>query len=179
MLEDATSAAKAVTPSSTGGNTVLSARRTTRQHPAREGGGDRAHHRGWIVLYFFGDVSGKGMPAALFTARTKSLIRITTELMRKRERAAVSSAEIIGRVNCELCQNNNDMMFVTLFFGMLSMERSSIATPATSAGSRQQRRASSERRCPWHHFSAYDRSNVPDAGSRWPLVKRFNSIAMA
>ena len=62
------------------------------------------------------------MPAALFMARTKSLIRIATELMREREGAAASPADIIGRVNRELCQNNNDMMFVTLFFGMLSLE---------------------------------------------------------
>jgi sigma-B regulation protein RsbU (phosphoserine phosphatase) len=40
--------------------------------------------------------------------------------MREREGAAASPADIIGRVNRELCQNNNDMMFVTLFFGMLS-----------------------------------------------------------
>src|SRR5262249_62132976 len=31
----------------------------------------------------------------------------------------VPPAEIIGRVNRELCQNNGDMMFVTLFFAML------------------------------------------------------------
>ena len=55
-------------------------------------------------------------------ARTKSLIRIATELMREREGAAASPADIIARVNRELCQNNNDMMFVTLFFGMLSLD---------------------------------------------------------
>ena len=60
------------------------------------------------------------MPAALFMARTKSLIRIATELMREQGGAAASPADIIGRVNRDLCQNNNDMMFVTLFFGMLS-----------------------------------------------------------
>jgi sigma-B regulation protein RsbU (phosphoserine phosphatase) len=40
--------------------------------------------------------------------------------MREREGAAASPADIIARVNRELCQNNNDMMFVTLFFGMLA-----------------------------------------------------------
>ena len=74
------------------------------------------------LCFFVGDVSGKGMPAALFMARTKSLIRIATELMRERDGAAAAPADIIGRVNRELCQNNNDMMFVTLFFGMLSPE---------------------------------------------------------
>ena len=74
------------------------------------------------LCFFVGDVSGKGMPAALFMARTKSLIRIATELMREREGAAASPADIIARVNRELCQNNNDMMFVTLFFGMLALD---------------------------------------------------------
>jgi sigma-B regulation protein RsbU (phosphoserine phosphatase) len=94
-------------------------------HPAREVGGDLYDvftTGDGSLCFFVGDVSGKGMPAALFMARTKSLIRITTELMREREGAAAAPADIIGRVNRELCQNNNDMMFVTLFFGMLSLE---------------------------------------------------------
>jgi sigma-B regulation protein RsbU (phosphoserine phosphatase) len=94
-------------------------------HPAREVGGDLYDvftTEDGSLCFFVGDVSGKGMPAALFMARTKSLIRIATELMREREGAAASPADIIGRVNRELCQNNNDMMFVTLFFGMLSPE---------------------------------------------------------
>jgi sigma-B regulation protein RsbU (phosphoserine phosphatase) len=33
---------------------------------------------------------------------------------------SASPAEIIGRVNRELCENNSDLMFVTLFFAMLS-----------------------------------------------------------
>src|SRR5947209_5985650 len=68
------------------------------------------------------DVAGKGMPAALFMARTKSLIRIATELMRSRQGASARPADIIARVNRELCQNNGDLMFVTLFFAMLGPE---------------------------------------------------------
>ena len=92
-------------------------------HPAQEVGGDLYDFfttEDGSLCFFVGDVSGKGMPAALFMARTKSLIRIATELMREQGGAAASPADIIGRVNRELCQNNNDMMFVTLFFGMLS-----------------------------------------------------------
>ena len=94
-------------------------------HPAREVGGDLYDFfttEDGSLCFFVGDVSGKGMPAALFMARTKSLIRIATELMREREGAAASPADIIARVNRELCQNNNDMMFVTLFFGMLALD---------------------------------------------------------
>jgi serine phosphatase RsbU (regulator of sigma subunit) len=52
-------------------------------------------------------------------ARTKSLIRIATDLMRPRQGSSAAPAEIIARVNRELCENNGDMMFVTLFFAML------------------------------------------------------------
>jgi len=94
-------------------------------HPAREVGGDLYDFfttADGSLCFFVGDVSGKGMPAALFMARTKSLMRVATELMREREGAAASPADIIARVNRELCQNNNDMMFVTLFFGMLALD---------------------------------------------------------
>jgi sigma-B regulation protein RsbU (phosphoserine phosphatase) len=85
--------------------------------PAREVGGDlydvfaAADGRLW---FFIGDVAGKGMPAALFMARTKSIIRIVTELM-----PAAGPADVVARVNRELCLNNDRMMFVTLFLGML------------------------------------------------------------
>jgi len=90
--------------------------------PAREVGGDLFDFfttEDGLLCFFVGDVSGKGMPAALFMARTKSLVRIATELMRG-SNTAIGPAEIIARVNRELCQNNNDMMFVTLFFGILA-----------------------------------------------------------
>lgn len=97
--------------------------------PAREVGGDLYDFfttENGALCFFVGDVSGKGMPAALFMARTKSLIRIATELMCARESGA-EPAEIIGRVNRELCQNNSDMMFVTLFFGMLNPATGEVA----------------------------------------------------
>ena len=90
--------------------------------PAREVGGDLYDFfltEDGMLCFLVGDVSGKGMAAALFMARTKSLIRIATDLMRSREGPSAAPAEIIARVNRELCQNNSDMMFVTLFFGML------------------------------------------------------------
>jgi len=93
--------------------------------PAREVGGDLYDffQLGTGVLCFFvGDVSGKGMPAALFMARAKSLIRFATELLHGQDGKAASPAEIIGRVNRELCQNNSDLMFVTVFFAMLAPE---------------------------------------------------------
>jgi phosphoserine phosphatase RsbU/P len=94
--------------------------------PAREVGGDlydffpTADGR---LCFLIGDVSGKGMPAALFMARTKSLLRIATELMRAPDGGPPGAADIVSRVNRELSQGNPDMMFVTLFFALL--------TPAT------------------------------------------------
>jgi phosphoserine phosphatase RsbU/P len=91
--------------------------------PAREVGGDLYDFfltQDGMLCFLVGDVSGKGMAAALFMARTKSLIRIATDLMRPRQGSSAAPAEIIARVNRELCENNGDMMFVTLFFAMLS-----------------------------------------------------------
>jgi len=91
--------------------------------PAREVGGDLydfftlADGR---FCFLIGDVSGKGMPAALFMARTKSLVRIATELMRGGDRGLATSSDIIARVNRELAENNDDMMFVTMFFAILN-----------------------------------------------------------
>jgi phosphoserine phosphatase RsbU/P len=91
--------------------------------PAREVGGDLYDYfrlEDGRLGFLVGDVSGKGMPAALFMAHTKSLIRIASELMHAPDGAAASPAEIITRVNRELCQDNNNMMFVTMFFAVLA-----------------------------------------------------------
>ncbi|HEY4919917.1 MAG TPA: fused response regulator/phosphatase [Xanthobacteraceae bacterium] len=91
--------------------------------PAHEVGGDLydfftiADGR---LCFLVGDVAGKGMPAALFMARTKSLIRIATELMRGADGGPGGPADIIARVNRDLSENNDDMMFVTMFFAMLA-----------------------------------------------------------
>jgi sigma-B regulation protein RsbU (phosphoserine phosphatase) len=93
--------------------------------PAREVGGDLYDFfvtEDGMLCFLVGDVSGKGMPAALFMARAKSLIRITTELMRSAKGPDAKPADIIARVNRELCQDNADLMFVTLFFAMLAPE---------------------------------------------------------
>jgi sigma-B regulation protein RsbU (phosphoserine phosphatase) len=90
--------------------------------PAREVGGDLYDffYAGRGTLWFLiGDVSGKGMPAALFMARAKSLIRLAAELMRGEGGATPDPSSIITRVNRELCEDNSEMMFVALFLGVL------------------------------------------------------------
>ena len=90
--------------------------------PAREVGGDLYDFfdcDDGALCILIGDVSGKGVPAALFMARAKNLVRLITRLARGADGAALGPAEIVGMVNRELCQDNAGMMFVTLFFGML------------------------------------------------------------
>jgi sigma-B regulation protein RsbU (phosphoserine phosphatase) len=84
--------------------------------PAREVGGDFYDFffidEDWFS-FCIGDVSGKGVPAALFMAVTKTLIK---------SRAAddYSPVSIITRVNDELSQDNIEAMFVTIFIGILN-----------------------------------------------------------
>jgi sigma-B regulation protein RsbU (phosphoserine phosphatase) len=89
--------------------------------PAREVGGDLydcfyAAER--LFCFLVGDVSGKGAPAAMFMARTRSLVRMGVELW-CRMGVDVTPARIAETVNRELCQNNDDRMFVTVFLGLL------------------------------------------------------------
>jgi sigma-B regulation protein RsbU (phosphoserine phosphatase) len=90
--------------------------------PAREVGGDLYDFyetSDGMFCFLVGDVSGKGVAAALFMVRAKNLIRLITRLMRRADGMPPEPADIIGMVNRELCEDNASMMFVTLFFGML------------------------------------------------------------
>jgi sigma-B regulation protein RsbU (phosphoserine phosphatase) len=57
-------------------------------------------------------VSDKGVPASLFMAVTKTLIRSHTS-------KEMSPDEVLTRVNQELCVDNDSNMFVTVFCGVL------------------------------------------------------------
>jgi len=83
--------------------------------PAKEVGGDLYDF--FLLnddnLYFLvGDVSGKGVPASLFMAVTKTLLKAGAH-----EEAAPE--QILGRVNNELCADNDSGMFATVFLGIL------------------------------------------------------------
>ncbi len=87
-------------------------------YPAQEVGGD-FYDMFMIDLDHFcfcvGDVSGKGVPAALFMAVTKTLIK---------SRAAndLSPASILSHVNSETAEGNDSAMFVTLFLAILNLQ---------------------------------------------------------
>lgn len=83
--------------------------------PAKEVGGDfydffrlDKHRVGMVVA----DVSGKGIPASLFMAMTRTLIRATAPHM-------TTPGQILTSVNNFLQQNNDAEMFVTVFYGVL------------------------------------------------------------
>jgi sigma-B regulation protein RsbU (phosphoserine phosphatase) len=59
-----------------------------------------------------GDVSGKGVPAALFMALTRSLLRAEAK-------PDVSPAKVLLRVNQLLLTMNEKNMFVTILYGVL------------------------------------------------------------
>jgi sigma-B regulation protein RsbU (phosphoserine phosphatase) len=98
--------------------------------PAKEVGGDLYDFFGagaGVFCFLVGDVSGKGAPAAMFMARTRSLVRMAVELWGRLSGEPASPAEIAGVVNGELCQNNRDRMFVTLFLGFLDTKSGTLA----------------------------------------------------
>jgi len=85
-------------------------------HPAREVGGD--FYDFFLIdhdhlCFAIGDVSGKGVPASLFMAMTKTLIKATSS-------GGIAPGEILTRVNRDLIQGNDACMFATIFFGVLN-----------------------------------------------------------
>ena len=98
--------------------------------PAREVGGDLYDFffpcEG-VFCFLVGDVSGKGAPAALFMARTRSLVRLAAELCQRFARDHCTPASIAQIVNQELCQDNVDRMFVTCFSGFLDTASGTVA----------------------------------------------------
>ena len=60
------------------------------------------------------DVSGKGVPAALFMVIAKTLIK-------NRAQMGGGPAEILSYVNEQLCEGNDAELFVTVWFAILDM----------------------------------------------------------
>jgi phosphoserine phosphatase RsbU/P len=80
------------------------------------------------VCVMVGDVSDKGIPAALFMARTITLARTIATHAR-------SPSDILGALNRELCKGNDTCMFVTLLCGVVETETGLLAL--ASAGHEQ------------------------------------------
>lgn len=86
-------------------------------HSARDVGGDFydafAINNEYIVITI-GDVSGKGIPAALFMVKTMTLLR--SNITHPKQFPA-----LLTTINKLLCANNEASMFVTLFVGLLNV----------------------------------------------------------
>ena len=96
--------------------------------PAKEVGGD------FYDYYFIdhdhlaltiADVSGKGVPAALFMV-------ISMTLLHNHAALGGSPKEILTYVNHQLCQNNKSMMFCTVWLGILDLKTGRLT--ASNAG---------------------------------------------
>lgn len=64
------------------------------------------------VAFLVADVSGKGIPAAMFMMRAKTIIKDLAE-------SGMSVEEIFNRANEKLCESNESGMFVTAWMGIL------------------------------------------------------------
>lgn len=88
--------------------------------PAKEVGGDFYDyfvlHRDGVahLVVVVADVSGKGIPAALFMAITRTLIK-------GHARRVLSPAQTLALVNDELAEDNEQMMFVTIFLAVINL----------------------------------------------------------
>ena len=96
--------------------------------PAKEVGGDFYNYfliDGDHLALVMADVSGKGIPAALF-------MMVTNLLISDRTRHGGTPAEIIEYVNDTVCSNNEAGMFVTVWLGILELSTGKIT--ACNAG---------------------------------------------
>ena len=66
------------------------------------------------IAIVIADVSGKGVPAAMFMMRAKTAIRSHFE-------SGHDLAEVMGKVNDLLCEGNESSMFVTAWVGIVSL----------------------------------------------------------
>ena len=96
--------------------------------PAKEVGGDfydffmvDDDHVGFTIA----DVSGKGIPAALYMMMAKTVIKGFAQSYR-------SPAEVLKQANQLICENNESDMFVTVWFGLYELSTGHLK--AASAG---------------------------------------------
>ena len=85
--------------------------------PAKEVGGDfydffmvDEDHLALVMA----DVSGKGIPAAMFMMVSRAMLKGTTQ-------AGLDPAAVLDWVNGQICENNPDCMFVTVWLGILEI----------------------------------------------------------
>ena len=87
-------------------------------HPAKEVGGDfydffliDEKHLGLVIA----DVSGKGVPAALFMMMSKIMVQNFAL-------SGLEPAKVLEIINEQICKNNKEQMFVTVWLGVLDLD---------------------------------------------------------
>lgn len=90
-------------------------------YPAKEVGGDfydfyllDENH----LVITIADVSDKGIPAAMFMVITKTILKNFVMSMTSPD----DFSAVVQCANRQLCENNEEMMFVTVFMGMLDLK---------------------------------------------------------
>lgn len=86
-------------------------------HPAKEVGGDLYDFfvKDRMLYFSVGDVSGKGVPAALYMAITRSAFRFIAGL-------GLQVEGVVSRINNAFCDGNDSGMFVTMFVGRINLD---------------------------------------------------------
>jgi len=72
------------------------------------------------ICFLIGDISDKGVPAALFMSKTKTALRLITYSVYKLNNE-ISPSEILKALNAELIQNNEIKMFATMFLAIYDL----------------------------------------------------------
>ncbi len=67
------------------------------------------------IAFIIADVSGKGIPAAMFMMKAKTIIKDLAE-------SGMDADEIFTQANEKLCENNDAGMFVTAWMGIVDLE---------------------------------------------------------
>jgi sigma-B regulation protein RsbU (phosphoserine phosphatase) len=98
--------------------------------PARRVGGD-LYDFFWDddrrMYFVVADVSDKGTPAALFMARTKTMLRMVATLYRAPDGSPMQPHQIIEKINDGLSLENEQSMFVTVFLGILDPSSATVS----------------------------------------------------
>ncbi len=95
-----------------------------RMEPAREVGGDLYDcfmldpHR---LFFLVGDVSGKGIPASLFMATSKTLCKSIAL------RGDMDLGALMRQANREIARDNSELLFVTVFAGIVDLRSGELA----------------------------------------------------
>ena len=71
------------------------------------------------LFFMVGDVAGKGLPASIFMAVSKALYK--SAALRSQGRSGAAIGEVMQAANQEIARDNPEMLFVTVFAGILDL----------------------------------------------------------